>query len=61
MFPLNPFIAHSIPEANRQILLDIGSWLAVNGESIYGTRPWKIFGEGPTEVIELLRTGADCC
>ena len=22
----------------------------VNGEAIYGTRPWKIFGEGPTDV-----------
>jgi len=24
--------------------------LAVNGEAIYGSRPWKVFGEGPTEV-----------
>lgn len=42
----------TIPEGDQLILLDIGSWLAVNGEAIYGTRPWKIFGEGPTEVIE---------
>ena len=42
----------TIPEEDQQILLDIGSWLALNGEAVYGTRPWKIFGEGPTEVIE---------
>jgi alpha-L-fucosidase len=24
----------------------------VNGDAIYGTRPWKQFGEGPTEVVE---------
>jgi alpha-L-fucosidase len=22
----------------------------VNGEAIYGTRPWKVYGEGPTQV-----------
>ena len=34
-----------------QILEDIGAWLAVNGEGIYGTRPWYLFGEGPTNEI----------
>lgn len=29
------------------ILDGIGKWIAINGEGIYGTRPWKIFGEGP--------------
>jgi alpha-L-fucosidase len=29
------------------ILEEIASWMAVNSEGVYGTRPWKIFGEGP--------------
>jgi alpha-L-fucosidase len=40
----------TIPEQARQILLNMGRWLSVNGEAIYGTRPWKVYGEGPTKV-----------
>ncbi len=29
------------------ILEEITKWMSVNGEAIYGTRPWKIYGEGP--------------
>lgn len=42
----------TIPEQEEAILLEIGDWLRVNGEAIYGTRPWVTFGEGPTEVNE---------
>lgn len=41
----------TIPEEARKILLDIGRWLAINGEAIYGTRPWEISGEGPSKVV----------
>ncbi len=42
----------TIPEPEEQLLLGIGEWLALNGEAIYGTRPWEVFGEGPTQVDE---------
>ncbi len=37
----------TIDEQERAIVQDIGTWLVANGESIYGTRPWRVFGEGP--------------
>jgi alpha-L-fucosidase len=40
----------TIPQVVQQVLLEIGGWLKVNGDAIYGTRPWTSFGEGPTKV-----------
>ena len=40
----------TIPDEVQQVLLEVGAWLNVNGDAIYGTRPWRIYGEGPTKV-----------
>ncbi len=32
-----------------KFLDELGKWNAINGEAIHGTRPWRIFGEGPTQ------------
>jgi len=42
----------SIPKEEARILREIGAWLAVNGEAVYGTGYRKAFGEGPTKVTE---------
>ena len=47
---IGPKADGTIPMEQQEVLLEMGQWLATNGSAIYGSRPWKIFGEGPTEV-----------
>ena len=54
------------PDAVKE-LTAIGDWLAINGEAIYGSRPYKVAAEGPTseqdedydtdKIKEQLKTG----
>jgi alpha-L-fucosidase len=39
----------SLDEQCRWILKVLAQWMAINGEGIYGTRPWVTAGEGPTK------------
>ncbi|MEO9512827.1 MAG: alpha-L-fucosidase [Flavobacteriaceae bacterium] len=36
----------TIPSEQKVIIGVVGDWLKINGEAIYGTRPWKVYGAG---------------
>ena len=45
----------SIDEKERAFLAEFKAWLDVNGEGIFGSRPWKIYGEG---VVKTANSGS---
>ncbi|MEX0320854.1 MAG: alpha-L-fucosidase [Puniceicoccaceae bacterium] len=49
---IGPKADGTIPEEAKEILAYMGVWLKLNGEAVYETRPWKIHGEGPTQVAQ---------
>ncbi|MEV4313642.1 alpha-L-fucosidase [Actinocrispum sp. NPDC049592] len=44
-----PMADGTIPDSQKTILLGIGDYLKRFGESIYATRAWAVYGEGPTQ------------
>ncbi len=48
----------TIPDIMQSRLKDVGKWLSINGEAIYGSKPWKTFGQGPTQGFVGTRGGA---
>jgi alpha-L-fucosidase len=56
-FPL-PASGELDPE-EMKVLEGITAWTRVNGEGIYGTRPWKIYGEGPSTKVVIKPNGQE--
>jgi len=45
----------SLDDGSRQLLKDVGEWMRINGEGIYGSKAWAKFGEGVTDASGKLR------
>ncbi len=47
---ISPLPDGTIPQQQKDILNGFGTFLKVAGEAIYNTRPWSVYGEGPTKI-----------
>ncbi|MEW9534479.1 ricin-type beta-trefoil lectin domain protein, partial [Microbispora sp. NPDC049125] len=47
---ISPRADGSIPQTQKDLLNAIGTYLRRNGESVYATRAWTTYGEGPTKM-----------
>jgi alpha-L-fucosidase len=55
LLSLAPMANGIIPDNQKVVLSDMGEWLKVNGEAIYGTRRWTVQTEGSTEKLRYER------
>jgi len=39
----------SLPPESKTLVSELAPWMRVNAEAIHGTRPWIVYGEGPTQ------------
>jgi alpha-L-fucosidase len=49
---ISPMANGTIPDNQVAVLREIGDFLRLHGEAIYGTRPWLSYGEGPTRMAK---------
>ncbi len=49
---IGPKADGTFTEETTAILTDVGSWLSINGEAIYDSKPWRYSAEGPTMETE---------
>lgn len=59
LLSLTPKGDGSIPDEEIAIMKGIGRWMKVNHESIRSTRPWKVYAEGPTDLVVVKNTSKE--
>lgn len=57
LLSLAPMANGIIPDNQQLVLSEMGQWLKVNGEAVYGTRSWKVQTEGSTGKLVYQRAG----
>lgn len=50
MLNIGPKSTGEVPGQSIVNLQEVGKWIDINGEAIYGTSKWKVTKEGPTSV-----------
>ena len=51
-----PLPGDGVPDADElKFLAGLTEWMDIHGEGIHGTRPWKVYGEGPSVTNESPR------
>jgi len=59
LLDIGPTADGRIPVIQQQRLLDIGKWLDINGEAIYGTRKWAGANQNKQEHVYFTKKGKD--
>jgi alpha-L-fucosidase len=54
LLDVGPTADGRIPVIMQERLLEMGDWLKVNGEAIYGAHPWRVTGEGPSSPAKTI-------
>ncbi|WP_228372756.1 alpha-L-fucosidase [Demequina maris] len=45
---IGPKADGTLADDEVRLLAEVGDWLGTNGEGVFGTEPWLVYGEGPT-------------
>lgn len=46
----------TIPPEHKAILDEVGAWVNLNAEAIYGSRPWKVYGDNLGSMLAVLKS-----
>ena len=55
---ISPLPDGSLDEGSTRMLKEIGAWMRINGQGIYGSKAWRVLGEGENGTLHTLPGGA---